>query len=652
MRTIPASWQTGTSRDSWLNNRGTIVYLVKILYGNDINLSSCPLSGWNENFLVALGEIRQSVSYNMLPAITSTVGETKIEIVESGFLSTFELNDWTDLYNKEVEIYISFKETSLGETDRLKVYHGVIRGISKEQGVVKLTVVHKLTALHKEIPGTLQELRNSLGASWYLPPESAGLAVPKMFGSRAYGKAILFNVNDDGQYAVINDYPDVRTSRSVRLFYYHQDFHRIMKISPSLFSEVVASVTKINFDWTDMPFYDAAAGRTYITPLSVTNLTGGSNGDNMKDLDKDSYAIGDVTITGSYDDVFQLTFNKYDLDLKTYFDLLLMVNVKPSLAYSTNAVKFNLDEKGWYIIITDTDWPSPDAYYRSIEEDYVAGSNPNKSPVAFKTLIHPSELPDTFHITILIKADYTDVDFYFYELALKQICKIINADLFVKDNFGNGTVQEAISFILTHYLGISSDQITTSFENTYYIDGQITEIKNSFDHIKEIVNEFGLLYLEREDGTVLLKEIANSIPVYNITLDDVLADSNGLEELKEEHIERDIFEKIRLRYAYNPASDKYEAVKIYGSGTPKTVESKWIHESQTATQVASNFVSWNSYLMKKITFKTSLRLIDLEIGDLVTFWNQDKKFVITSKRVDLKEGIIEWEALETPWSTT
>ena len=242
-----------------------------------------------------------------------------------------------------------------------------------------------------------------------------------------------------------------------------------------------------------------------------------------------------------------------------------------------------------------------------------------------------------------------------------------------------------IESILRDLIGLDSSEInyqsfdeigntTNGKRNGWIFAFQILDQKNSLDIIDEICRDAQLIYFVDYQLKETIRELplSGSTSVKSLSLSDYLL--NG--EKSSFKVERTTFDKIyndfEVRYGYNYATQEYEKRVFcnkdgrsqgvlqarqddcynsyinYGFERKLVVESPYIRDDNTAIYLLSRLVLWFTSRKNKISFKTMLNGLDIELGDVITPYHPilfpSGDAVVTMIEYDLNRDLITFEA--------
>lgn len=723
MKTIPASWQSGSTRTTWYNNRGTPLIFVRIqrVSGGYIRLCNRRNKYFIEEggtFFYEYDHFKSlstiEMALNFMQGYAGAVGQMGECTLTINNGENRDGDTFTDLYeldalmNAKVDIYYVPEESgTLSITNSLQVYKGIITNYSMTSGNIVLTMNDYSNIKHKRIPKRIDEFveENSLG--WDVPEESGAKVVPICFGSGYYrANHCRTQEGSPRYYYLCYHYPETRTSRNLRLFYWEESEKRYKFVPANQFTEVAFlsnTFYTTRFDITLLAIYEEITN--YILPASVTvNKIGGqwtaTNGDRVADKAKATTAdasgnVKQLFTLNTYSLVYRLKFNKSQLDTRGNFDLYIVADWSYP---STSGVKrwegkFTVTISGVTYtseqVQGDFAWDTPTShwYCAFIPEAWInEGYDPNKavSEGLFVKNVDPNNLPDTFYVYVYEKPitnPVTSTTFYLYEATLRQVMLSLPKTFYVHDDFGNNIINDAISWIFTNFLDIDSSNIVyENFASEYKIDGQVNEEIDSYDLFCRLANEFGIIFYEDEEGKERFIDITNVNSVYEFTDNDVLMDTNGYLHMEVHRQIMDVYSSFFVDYCKNFASGDYEASKYvtkdnhnlhhidsaamqrycydayqdYNSEKRMSVKLDFVRDGETAERILGKLVQFYSKRRLVIQLNTTLKMIDIEIGDQVTIntslFSDTVNYYVVGKVPDYENKTITFTFLESPWT--
>lgn len=598
MITLPVSWQVGTNRDNWFNNRGTPLYFIRIVsptgtlrLGNE-RLSFHEIDeGWAEydnRHFISIGSIQFALNFLQGQAgAVGQMGETRI-VISNAYVDGVRFKD---LYNiddymyGQVDIWYCPKECGAPYEEGVNVirkYKGVLTNAREDPDKIILKINEQSNTKHKKVPSRIDEFSEENSLGWEVPDVSVNKIVPICFGSGIF-KAYHCNTIDNGTryYYLCYHYPEIRSSRNLDLFYFEPTTKRFKQVEETKFSELGYlgnTLYLVRFDVSLLPIYEEL--RKFITPDSVVvynnfqSIPYAINGNKVKDGKKATTADASENVAylftpqDSWHTPYRLTFKKEQFDLRSNFDMYFVADFSVS---STEGLK-RWEAKATWIVETATfgsalwDWDVATSHYICcfIPEDWInEGYDPNQnlSVGLIKKNVAPDDLSATVNIYVAEKSltnPATNRPCYLYEAGLCQVALALPRDFYVQDDFLNNTTQEAIAFVFQNFLNISaSDIIFENFTTDYKIDGQVYEEKDSYDLFMEFANQFGYIFFEDHDSKERFIEIAPADSVYEITDDDIV-DDEGVLEIQKYRTDEDVYSAFFVDYDKNYATFEHE----------------------------------------------------------------------------------------------
>jgi hypothetical protein len=230
-----------------------------------------------------------------------------------------------------------------------------------------------------------------------------------------------------------------------------------------------------------------------------------------------------------------------------------------------------------------------------------------------------------------------------------------------------------------HLLNLDSSLIVKeNFLTDYKIDAQINERIDSYELISGICEELGFLFYEDELGRERFIDLVPLDYKYEITHNDILfKDKDLLAEVTK--AENPVYSEFRVEYKKHIVTGEYETnryvtkdfenldhvdpaalqdlcLAAYNEGVRKNmvVQLKYVRDDETAEQILAKLVQFYTRKFKVINYATTLRLLDLEIGDQVRFnvdeyYETSYNYYIMRKRTNYLNNLMEFTLLETPW---
>ena len=723
MRTIPASWQTGSSRDEWYNNRGTPLLFVRIqkLTGGYLRLSNKQTLFTEEGGVKYLYDSKYYKSLSTIETALNfmqgwagaigQMGQTSIIINngEIGGTKFTDLYDLDDLINAKVDIYFVPEESGdISISNSLKQYKGVITNYKMTSATLTLQINDYSNIDHKNIPMRYDEFNEVQSLGWSVPNQNKGRVMPICFGEGIF-KAPHCDTTDNGTryYWISYDYKNSRISYRTVLYYWEADEKRFKVVDTALWTEydrLGTDLQVIRFDVTDLAIYNEMANYLIPDSISYVYYSGYPSAvDKDKLADKAKAITGDASYTnqwlltqGQWKSVYQLKFLKSQFDLRGNFDLYVVADI----AYLTGSqakrweTRFSCYLLGGLLYATqdqamyDDDGGTPPYFYCAwIPNEWInEGYNPNETVLnagLIKKNLKPDDLSDILWLSIQHKAltnPITSTPVYTFEVSLMQVMLSLPREFYVKDNFSNNIIDDAINELFTTHLNISSDNIVyENFNSEYKIDGQIYEEIDSYDLFSKLANEFGIIFYEDEDGKERFIDITPIDPVYEITDNDVIMGSNGQLALSVERTAKEVFSSFYVDYRKNLATGDYEASKYvtkdnhnlvhidainmkllcynayqdYNTEKRMSVKLDFVRDGETAERILGKLVQFYSKKRKVVRFRSSLRIIDLEKGDQLTVntsvFSSIYNYYVVGKTINYEAKTIEWTLLESPW---
>lgn len=155
--------------------------------------------------------------------------------------------------------------------------------------------------------------------------------------------------------------------------------------------------------------------------------------------------------------------------------------------------------------------------------------------------------------------------------------------------------------------------------------------------------------------------VPNTTPIYDLTDDDFIVDSDGEDPVKvERKSPADAFNQVTIEYLdranqYNVATasaDDLRSIELYGARPAPVVKMHAIVDSEVANRVAWLILQRHLYVRKKYKFKLGWRYSRLEAMDLVTVPHPvtgvGRVPVLIQRTTDSELGAIEFEAEDWP----
>lgn len=725
MKTIHTSWKAASSdRDDWYNMIGTPVVFVRITSPfKTIRLSNEKLKlheteGWAEyddRFLQDISAIDHTLNIMRgFAGATGQMGQTTITVrrnAQDGHVFT-DLHDITNFDNAIVEIWFCPKETNFWDEAAytVKLYRGIVTNIIEKPDIIQFTVNEFSTSKHKKIPMRIDEFNEEKSLGWTVPNESVAKVVPICFGNRIF-RAYHCDTTDNGTryYFVAFHYIDERTSPRVNLLYWEPDSKRYKTVDSDKYTEIsklAGDLYVVRFDIEDLAIYEEMAN--YLSPTSV--LTSYASGiplmidiakvhDGVKTTRSDAgYSNKDYYTLNTWVSAFQMTFKKNQFDLRGNFDLYVIAdfsykNVGALKRWETRfhwlSTYYATQDQSMY----DDDGSGPPSYYYVAtipEEKLNQGYDPNETSDAatlIKKNVSPDDLNDSNWIYCQMKAltnPISSVPVYVFEVFMKQVMLSLPRDFYIRDDFGNNTFEDAVTYVFNNFLNIAStDIVFENMQTDYDLTGQINEEVESFDFFAQLANEFGIIFFEDAEGKERFIDIAPIDNVYEITDSDVAADpTTKLAKMEKYRTELDVYSAFFVNYAVNYATGEYEASKYvtkdnnnivlidpttltdlcqdafdnYATEKRLVVSLDYVTDIGTAERILAKLVQWYSRKRIIIEFESTSRVIDLEVGDQIrvntTFFSSSNNFLIVSTTVSPLTGNMVFRLLETPWESS
>ncbi|RMD92574.1 MAG: hypothetical protein D6814_16675 [Calditrichaeota bacterium] len=632
-----------------------------------------------------LGKIRQEVNADEGGGV-ATISDFEFDVLnQDDFFSSLP----SYLENREVEVRLIFADQS-GATwiNALILGKFLIEDIEPDLDKVHFTCADALITRHREIPSTIISLENFPNA----PSNNIGKPVPLLFGDftaidtntqQGSNLATALMVDRFKAYFIAADHVPFNAGS---IYAYDENLKEFLRIASF---NTYTSLTGLPSNKTYFEITDAQVSRIS-RAIGKASSNGVTNWENICDQDlitKES--IGkNLPSTAS--------FKIVPLQARDGDSILFKAKLLWQSGHSGNG-----DYVEFLILSgTTTVWTSP-----SIQSDQNIGSW-DVSTVYKSSAQTDIELRATFTADPLLGAEnIADI----YEMWVYQFGALDKLPLILytsadgrafgswidADSRNNGYNQNdlienpayIIESILRDVLGLTSSEInyqsfdaagntTSGTRNGWKFAFQLLERKNSIDLIDELCKNSQLIYYVDYQ----LRESLRELPLSGATSQKSLSLSDYTLEGKKSsfHVKKSPLEKIyndfEVRYHYNYATQEYEkrvfcnkdgrssgvlqarqddcsnSYNNYGFERKLVVESPYIRDDTTAIYLLSRLVIWFTGRKKKVSFKTMLNGLDIELGDVVTpyhpFLFPSGDAVVTMIEYDLNRDLITFEARE------
>lgn len=268
---------------------------------------------------------------------------------------------------------------------------------------------------------------------------------------------------------------------------------------------------------------------------------------------------------------------------------------------------------------------------------------------------------------------------------LPQITYAVNAD------FGNARIQDAINLIVDYFLGIDSATYCeySYFNENYGFSGQISKRQSVGRFFRNVAEQLGLIYVETPDRKMRFMDLWGGTPLITksrtIIDSDVNVDDDGAEIIGFEKSGREVYSRFEILFDKNLVTNEYrkrryvtpndnnltqltalvpemeghcyDAESKYGTDKTLTIKCDWagsnnleIKAVESILYKATRFFTFKPDI---VTMQTSLRRVDLEIGDEVDFdmtrFSSENMHLIFGKKINTKENTIDFSLLQCIW---
>lgn len=714
MKTIPASWKITPQRGGWLNNIGTPIIAIKITGKKEVyrfanKYCIIDTDSYSDLWVLKFGNINMDCSYfESGLGIRGQVGDFSFSIgrFNKWNVDFLEYYDLSDFENAEVDIYLTFAEIlNITSSDYIQIFKGIIADYEITPDLIKFKVKDISITKNKKFPERLDLFNQENSLGWDIPNAQKSKVVPIIFGN-AKCKIEHCNTKKDlngdvyleyiAQIPKISQYDIV----SSRIAYWDSSNKRFVYISPEKFSITNILDEKYRIfkiypkDWSGI-----AEVTKYIRPYECVDYYQGHHPERINDQNLHNNQVGDdyaAFFWNSYcyqtwNKFYTIRFKKSDFEASDKFNLYLMIDVY--IFEEDNFVhtpfRFTSATSDFDVInFPPSDWHKRETSkydITTIESDYLSSTYPRFGSLKQITkngesLLSIDDLPDELHFYIERYAKTNLGKNYIWEVAIKQVMAKIPYDLYadVTHLFTAGMgIKTGLQKLFEEVLNFSSNDYSIEGEFAYLkIDGAINEMTELFKVLDKWSNEFNFIWWIDEEGIIKIKEIENWQTVYTITDNDIILDEIIL--LEKEKANKEVYQEFVIDYNLNPATNEYEGGRNLNKDysnfkwiddsdlrtlcsnasliTDKTFSLRcdFIKDDQTAERVLSKIIQFFTSAKDLVKFKTTLRLIDLEIGDFIKFntsvYQNENSFIIIAKRINLEDYTIEFEAIETIWT--
>jgi hypothetical protein len=762
MRTIPASWKTGASRDTWLNSiTKNAVLMIKITTATEvirIASSAVTITGdgnYSALYFKDFQEIDLDADFlqNNAGAV-GKMGQAELTlsngVAEASGMDQQKFSDVYDvdsLINADVDVYFAPYEASVNGVfasvdEVMQVYKGVITNYSWLTSEIKIRINEYSNTRHKIIPCTVQEFSDKFGLGLSVPETEANSPVPITWGEGYWkirqvadwvataDREIWFVIaHPMRQYAPWESYP-----HADRLLYWDPATKNF-----AVLPKYVSIPPPQRSVWEDAP-WDPAMQSKKTARLKILELL-----DIPQDIGQwfilhpDEVHLGN-DISGSNPEYMA----NQSLDSEDY--RICQVNPNDAAHVMHNSLTYNVEKSCFRPLFHKKNFPEKtnfhvygiwDLIYEGVggseapkaswhfDPENIAGAwatkNVGTSYFIYDSLstymhfflwhwtllmrpwligMHPLETNGltSWPFTYDGRQEHIDDDGLFVDIRLKRldsgsynrdyqihefgilILPKKAIDYYVYGNWNQRSMSEVIDCLFgPHLLNLDSGLIVKeNFLTDYKIDAQVNERIDSYELISRICEEMGFLFYEDELGRERFIDLVPLDYIYEVTHNDILFEDNDLKaELTK--AENPVYSEFRVEYKKHIVTGEYEANRYvtkdfenldhvnptelqalcqatWDQGVRKNMVVKldFVRDDETAELILAKLVRFYSRKFNIVNFTTTLRLMDLEIGDQVRFNVDDYyetayNYYVMRKRTNYLSNVTEFVLLETPW---
>jgi hypothetical protein len=272
-----------------------------------------------------------------------------------------------------------------------------------------------------------------------------------------------------------------------------------------------------------------------------------------------------------------------------------------------------------------------------------------------------------------------------FQVGLLLIPMTMPIDYYVDGTFKDyDTIKTAVDMIFKYGLGLTpaSNYVEyINFARDYEIDGQVNEETDTYSLLKQFAEELGVFFIEKLDGVARFVDLNGKSADYNVTDQDIIQDENGALQFSYTKSSSEIYSEIYLDYDWNVVTQKFDKQRYltpdnnnlitidatpltelariardnYNSNKKLAIQAKFIKNIYVAEELIEKAVRLYTQKPDLIKFISTFRLLDLQIGDQVTFncadFSSTSNFIITRKRINKTNYRIEFELIESPFGT-
>jgi hypothetical protein len=250
------------------------------------------------------------------------------------------------------------------------------------------------------------------------------------------------------------------------------------------------------------------------------------------------------------------------------------------------------------------------------------------------------------------------------------------------DNFRNMTM-DLLQYIGVPYISapVWNWAIYDNFLNSLKLDTQISEFMGSQDLIDRLAREFGVWSFVDEDGYQHFVEITPKAVDYTVGDSDMKKGASEPWDISVGLMDTEIYSRFEVAFQKNTANGAYEMLRYvnpdynnlttisptslaalcaiaeddYGSKKKLHVDLPDVRDINTAEIILGKLVQLYSNKKHIVKFTSSLRLMDLRLGDqvrfLTTFYTSEYNFFIVGKTINHLANTITFECVEAPWTS-
>lgn len=487
------------------------------------------------------------------------------------------------------------------------------------------------------------------------------------------------------------------SAATMKLLYdLHPDFKQWKIISPKSITELMPRANSVEKAWID-------------GSVNTENFI-----DNITSNKMFAYVlVGDLTPYYTWVPCWTLNFDKEEFPEDEPFNLYMITDVTfhGTTATGNFSLRFAPSIGTWLLpqlsdtastILTGAEIKIASRYWANCFQEAFQDAKYNRTHNPLVLLMEQDEVGDTipdngFSIDIEGRNDAgvaTGFSMAGHEAAIFLVHLMPQTKMAIHGTYPTGTIQDAINLVIDYFADLDSSIYVSyiNFLQNYVFGGEVQELTTIYDFFCEIAKQCGLMFVETAEGKWKFIDLYGGsrtlYPLdYTVTDDDILMDDTGVEIISFSKLQREVYNAFDLQWDKNHANGEFdkttylsasdhnltvltaaeidqmkqwcnEAATKYGAKKKLRLTCEFIgHDTAICQQTSEEYlfraVEWFTHKPTIVNFTTSLRMIDLEVGDSIAFgldlYTSTHDFIVISKKIDNTGRTIEFECIETRW---